>query len=177
VTDRLVLFGVTGLEKVDVNTGWGTWVRAAGGDHVLASSGLSFHDSEGRLIAVLSHRKDDGRLPRLRSDAAADTYYALLRSRGEPTKGPRWPDGWGSADVPPVEWEPTTIAVDGTPTDFEVGHFDNGYWAAIGRALEADITLTSFGVPLKGLQLERVDEGVKRRLRPPPAVLKRFPTS
>lgn len=171
-TGRLVLFGVRGLERTQMNTGWSAWTRIPGedSDFALASSGLSFRDSQDRHIAVLTHRKDDQRIPRLRTEAAAHAYYALLRSQGQPTKGPRWPDGAGSPAVPQVDWETATISVDDQPTAFEVCRFDRGHWAAIGRELESDITLTSFGVPLEGLELERLQEVVMRRppLRPPP---------
>lgn len=165
-TDRLMLFGVKGFQREDRNIGGvSTWVRANDGDHVLASAGLSFRDPKRRVISVLSHRKDDRRLPRLRSDAVAHTYYALLRSQGQPVKGPRWPDSWGTPEVPQVSWEPVSIDVDDWPTAFEICRFDGGYWAAIGRTVEADVTLTSFGVPFEGLQLERLEEGAKT---PPP---------
>jgi hypothetical protein len=41
------------------------------------------------------------------------------------------------------------IDVDNRPTSFEVCRFEGGYWAAIGRVVDADVTITSFGVPLK----------------------------
>lgn len=170
-SDRLVMFGVKGFQREDRNTGGiSTWVRADDGDHILASAGLSFRDPNRRVISVLSHRQDDRRLPRIRSDAVAHTYYALLRSQGHPAKGPRWPDGWGIPGVPQVDWEAASIDVDDWPTAFEICRFDRGYWAAIGRTVEADVILTSFGVPFEGLQLERVEEVVKRRPPFPPAV-------
>jgi hypothetical protein len=178
-TEELVLFGVQGLERANTNTGWGAGVRAPGGDprFGLVSSGLSFRDSEGRLIAVLCHRKDDDRLPRLREDAAGQVYRSLLRSKGEVIREPRWPDGWGAPEVPQVDWEPAAIPIDGQLTAFEVCRFDSGYWAAIGRAVEADVTLASYGVPLGGLELERTDERPPRvpPFRPPPALSERLP--
>jgi len=178
-TGDFVLFGVKGLERANTNTGWGAGVRAPGGDphYVLASSGLSFRDSEGRLVAVLSHRRDDHRLPRLREDAAGQAYRSLLRSKGEVIREPRWPDGWGAPDVPQVDWEPVTIPIDNQPNAFEVCRFDSGYWAAIGRAVEADITIVSYGVSLEGLELERTDERPPRvpPSRSPPAVSERSP--
>ena len=128
--DSLVLYGAKGLERPQRNTICGTWVRTPADaiDFFLASSGLSFRDSKDREIRVLSHRQGGLRGSRLRRDTAAQTYAALLRSKGKPIRGPRWPDGWMVPGVPHVRWERLPILIDGEPTAFfEICRFDSGY--------------------------------------------------
>jgi hypothetical protein len=67
-----------------------------------------------------------------------------------------------------VEWQEAAILVDGDTTPFEVCHLDGGFWAAVGRAPGADVTIDSRGVPLDGLELERIPERLPVMHTPPP---------
>lgn len=56
-----------------------------------------------------------------------------------------------------VEWNPTTIEVDGQHTAFEVCDLIEGWWAAVGRTPKSIVTIDSRGVPLGAVRLEQVE--------------------
>jgi hypothetical protein len=138
-----------------------------------------FHDPQGRRIVVTSHRQDDDGFARLRQWAPLNTSMAADRAAGKDQGGPqRRRRPRQQRDYPEVEWQEAAILVEGETTVFEVCHFEGGFWAAIGRAPGADVTIDSSGVPLNGLELERTPDPPPEMdaLPPrPPAASERFP--
>jgi hypothetical protein len=141
---------------VDVQEDLASWKKAGRRRSVFLSRSITFHDAEGRSMTVTSqHPADDERFAGIRDSAPMNTYLAT-------------PEGWDKAqarretgqplDRVEVEWRPASIPVDGHELAFEVCDIAQGWWAGVGRAPDAVITIDSRGVPLQDLRLERVPE-------------------
>lgn len=172
-------YGVRGWDPDGGSQGSGFgWVDGQGTRRIVRRSvALSFRGPNGERISISTHRRDDNYYATLRDWAPVNTQAAhrfemdlpMIRS-GRP--------------MPPLQetraqvmWRPAIIHVDGRPTAFEVCHFGNGYWAAIGRAPEADITIDSRGAALAGLELVRLPAASAEVAVPVPALASsaRFP--
>jgi len=78
-----------------------------------------------------------------------------------------------------LPWENVTIPVGGEPTPFQVYEVTNGWWVAVGRGPDADLTLDSRPVPLAGLALVRVTDlpmpGLRLHFERPETPARQFP--
>ena len=178
LSEDLVMFGVVGLERIGGGHGMGGLMSSVGGvrQSVLMSAGTSFQDGSRRRITVTSHRRDDANFEMRRDHAPVNTFFAVQRDTGSTSRSPRRPEE--PPDFPEFAWVRTTIDIDGDQVAFDLCRFDNGFWTAVGRVTEAEITIDSRGVSLDGLQLERLNEPppvMPPPPEPPPATSRRFP--
>jgi hypothetical protein len=160
--EDMVWFGLKGWPPRGVTSGGGIgWMEGSVRRMVRMSATAGFHDPEDRWIGVTSHRQDDDRFAQLRVEVVRKAFLADHRTAMDRQRP--WPD---SANT---EWEPAVLMVDREPTPFEVCRFDAGCWVAVGRLSGADVTIDSRGVPLEGLELERIPEPPPDMPTPPPA--------
>jgi hypothetical protein len=156
--DKLILFGVSGLERGRGGSGGLGIVVEEGGRrrHVQTSRSIVFHDPVGHTITVTSqHPADDERLQAIRRWAPMNTYLATPEGKDQ-LRASR--DSGRRLDPIEVDWWSARIAVDGQDAAFEVCDLDLGWWVGVGRLPDAVITIGSQGVPLGSVRLERVDE-------------------
>ncbi len=90
----------------------------------------------------------------MREWAPMDTYLGTAEGKTTLLAMHQEPDH--RLEPPEVTWHQLTMVVDGQETSFEGCDFAGGWWAAIGRAPDAIITLDSRGVPLSAVGLERI---------------------
>jgi hypothetical protein len=126
-----------------------------------------FRDAEGHWIGLTSHRHDDDGFARLRQRAPLNASMAADRAAGQDpaASGAGALRGSGRS---PRKWQEAAILVDDEATPFELCHLEGGFWAAVGRAPGADVTIDSRGVPLDGLVLERIPDPPPEMHTPPP---------
>jgi hypothetical protein len=155
--DKLILFGVVGLERGRGGSG-GLGSVDEGGHRrtVLLSHSISFHDAKGRSITVTSQRPaDDEKFASIRNWAPMNTYLGTpegrARAQANRETGQR-------IERVEVEWQPASVPVDGHEVAFEVCDLHQGWWAGVGRVPDAVITIDSRGVPLDEVKLERVPQ-------------------
>jgi hypothetical protein len=142
---ELPLYGVEGWPGQRQVSGISRTDRG-GGKATLVSAGVD-HSHGDMSITVTSHRQQDNGLASLRRRVSQNAVRAALREHELP-------------------WENVTIAVDGQPTPFQLYEVPDGWWVAVGRAADADLTLDSRHVPLAGLALARVTDLPMPELRP-----------
>ncbi|MCU1352055.1 MAG: hypothetical protein JWM05_1264 [Acidimicrobiales bacterium] len=165
-SEDLALFGARGLDRESDEVGGGAQLLtlADGRGHwVQMQAEVSYLDAQGRRLSVTAHRRDDEQFELLRDYAGAKTFFAA-RWEATPVDLRRESSRLGFDEpFPDLDWEPVQINIDGDLTSFEVCRFDCGFWFALGRTAEAELTLDSRGIQLAGLQLERLGERVPDR--------------
>jgi hypothetical protein len=142
-----------------------------GSDKVaLMSVGVN-HSHGDASITITSHRQQDNDLARLRRWVSQNAIWAALgelsddesRQLAVTRKVERLQSAAQRDELP---WENVTIAVDGQPTPFKLYEVQDGWWVAVGRGADADLTLDSRHVPLAGLALVCVTDLPMPELRP-----------
>jgi hypothetical protein len=159
---ELPLYGVEdwpGQRQVGSSSGISRTGRG-GGDVTLLSVGVEYSHGDAS-IAVTSHRRQDDGLAPLRRWVSQNAAGAALREHADDESSQlvvaREVERLQSAArLDELTWENVTIAVDGQPTPFQLCHVQAGWWVAVGRGADADLTLDSRHVPLAGLALVRV---------------------
>jgi hypothetical protein len=176
-SEDLAWFGVKGWPRSAGSGGSGIgWTDGGVQRTVRMSISAGFEDADGRRIEVTSHRQDDDGFAMLRDWAPRNTSLAADRASGKDVGGRR--RRRAPRQYPQVDWQKAAVVVDGEAVVFEVCHFDGGFWAAVGRVTGADVTIDSRGVPLDGLQLERILDPppeIHAPPSPPPQASERFP--
>ncbi len=169
--EDLLLYGVVGLERQAGRMGTLSLAGANAGPrkdrrrYVRASESVSFVGPRGTSITITSHRSGDHRqYEQIRQWAPMNTY--LQTPSGRATLASR-----GSSELFPqpiqVEWRPVTILVDGQQMPFDVCDLESDFWAAVGRPSSVDVTISSCGVPLDLVVLERIERHNLRALPMP----------
>ena len=121
------------------------------------------HSHGDAAITVTSHRRQDDGLASLRRWVSQNAAGAALREHADDesfqlARAQEVERLQSAARLDELTWENVTIAVDGQPTPFQLCHVQDGWWVAVGRGADADLTLDSRHVPLAGLALVRVTD-------------------
>ena len=121
------------------------------------------HSHGDAAITVTSHRRQGDGLASLRWWVSQNAAGAALRGHaddesGQLARAQEVERLQSAARLDELTWENVTIAVDGQPTPFQLCHVQDGWWVAVGRGADADLTLDSRHVPLAGLALVRVTD-------------------
>jgi hypothetical protein len=170
---ELPLYGVEGWpgqRQVSRSSSGFSRADRGGGKVTLVSVGVD-HSHEDASITVTSHRQQGSGLAPLRRWVSQNAVRAASREHAD--------DGFSqlaadreverlqsAAWLDELPWVNVTIAVDGHPTPFQRCEVLDGWWVAVGRGADADLTLDSRHVPLPGLALVRVTDLRMPELRP-----------
>jgi hypothetical protein len=116
------------------------------------------HSHRDAAITVTSHRRQDDGLASLRRWVSQNAAGAALREHADEesfqlARAREAERLQSAARLDELTWENVTIAVDGQPTPFQLCQVQDGWWVAVGRGADADLTLDSRHVPLAGLAL------------------------
>ncbi|HEY3036912.1 MAG TPA: hypothetical protein VGJ54_19920, partial [Streptosporangiaceae bacterium] len=116
------------------------------------------HSHGDAAITVTSHRRQDDGLASLRRWVSQNAAGAALRERADDesfqlARAREVERLQSAARSDKLTWENVTIAADGQATPFQLCHVWDGWWVAVGRGADADLTLDSRHVPLAGLAL------------------------
>jgi len=153
--------GWPGQRQVGSSSGIGRTGR--GSDKVTLMLVGVDHSHGDASITVTSHRQQDNGLASLRRWVSQNAVRAALREHADDESSQlvvaREVERLQSAArLDELPWENVTIAVDGQPTPFQLCEVRDGWWVAVGRGADADLTLDSRHVPLAGLALVRVTD-------------------
>jgi hypothetical protein len=182
---ELPLYGVEGWlgqRQVGSSSGIGRPDRGSG-EVALMSVGVN-HSHGDASITITSHRQQDNDLARLRRWVSQNAIWAALGEHSDDqsrqlavTQDVERLQSAAQRDELP--WENVTIPVDGQPTPFQVYEVKDGWWVAVGRGPDADLTLDSRHVPLAGLALVRVTDlpmpGLRLHFERPKTPARQFP--
>ncbi len=129
------------------------------------------HSHGDASITVTSHRQQDNGLASLRRWVSQNAVRAALREHADDefsqlVAAREVERLQSAARLDELPWENVTIAVDAQPTPFQLYEVLDGWWVAVGRGADADLTLDSRHVPLAGLALFRVTDLPMPELRP-----------
>jgi hypothetical protein len=164
VSAELPLYGVEGWpgqRQVSSSSGIGRTGR--GGEKVTLMSVGVDHSHGDASITVTSHRQQDNGLASLRRWVSQNAVRAALREHADDESSQlvvtREVERLQSAArLDELPWDNVTIAVDGQLTPFQLYEVQDGWWVAVGRGADADLTLDSRHVPLAGLALVSVTD-------------------
>jgi hypothetical protein len=169
---ELPLYGVEGWPGQRQVSSSSAFSRAGrgGGKVTIVLVGVD-HSHGYASITVTSHRQQDNGLASLRRWVSQNVVRAALREHADDESSQlvaaREVERLQSAArLDELPWENVTIAVDGHPTPFQLYEVLDGWWVAVGRGADADLTLDSRHVPLPGLALVRVTDLRMPELRP-----------
>jgi hypothetical protein len=182
---ELPLYGVEGWPgQRQVGSSSGIGRPGRGSDKVTLMS-VGVNHSHGNVsITVTSNRQQDNDLARLRQWVSQNAIRAALREHADDESRQlvitRDVERLRSAArLDELPWENVTIPVDGQPTPFQIYEVKDGWWVAVGRGPDADLTLDSRHVPLAGLALVRVTDlpapGLRLHFERPKTPARQFP--
>src|SRR6266851_4932858 len=182
---ELPLYGVEGWPgQRQVGSSSGIGRPGHGNDKVtLMSVGLN-HSHRGVSITVTSNRQQDNDLGRLRRWVSQNAIWAALGEHSDDQSRQLAVTRdvvrlQSAAQRDELPWENVTIPVDGQPTPFQVYQVKDGWWVAVSRGADADLTLDSRHVPLAGLALVKVTDlpapGLRLHLERPETPARQFP--
>jgi hypothetical protein len=153
---ELPLYGVEGWPGQRQVSSF-SWAGRGGGEGTLMSVGVN-HSHGDAAITVTSHRRQDDDLASLRRWVFQNAIGAALREHADDesfqlARAREVERLQSAARLDELTWENVTIAVEGQPTPLQLCQVQDGWWVAVGRGADADLTLSSRHVPLAGLAL------------------------
>lgn len=155
--DGFRLFGVVGLRReAGVVGGLGVVEEGRRRRMVVTSRCLSFTSPGGSVVRVTVHGGDSGpeRYASVRAWAPMNTYLSTPAGQARLAAARE-----AGAPLEPVDldWESTTVEVDGQAVPFEVCDL-SGCWVAVGRASGSIVTVEGSDILLRAVRLERIEE-------------------